>query len=109
MNSSVLDALQTDGLRSYFESKRAGGQPDRSVPRCRGTRRLPEHFDGSSLYDLSDETFAKSRFKQVYEFEGLLVSILSGFVNLPAEGLDHEISRTLGRIGEFLGLDRVSF
>src|SRR5205807_1097160 len=41
-----------------------------------------------------------------FEFEQLIATISARFINLPPETIDDEISKSLGIIGDFIGVDR---
>ena len=74
-----------------------------------GRRRLPSHFEAILTDGFAEETFANTRIRPEYEFEGLLVGALASFVNLPIDELPAEIGRSLARVCSFLGLDRAGF
>ena len=55
--------------------------------------------DGAGAAQFSDD------FKSRLEFETLLLELSSGFINLPAEQVDHQIQHAQQLVCEFLGVD----
>jgi formate hydrogenlyase transcriptional activator len=80
--------------------------PEQTVNGHRQPWRLPVQIDATAGSDSTGDLRSNFRARQAYEFEGLLMDILARFVNLPAGEVDREMEDALGRICEFLGVER---
>ena len=66
------------------------------------------NFAGSVavLTDITDRKLAEQALQFSLEFEALIMSISTQFINLPADKIDEGILKALRTIGEFAGIDR---
>lgn len=108
MNSSLIDVLHASRANGHFQPDLSGGLLNRPGDGDRSARRLPIHFGGFSNRT-AQEVLAHSRIRQTYDFEGLLVSIMASFINLPTQDIDKEIGHALEQVCSLLGLDRAGF
>jgi len=60
------------------------------------------------LVQLAQRARIQRQLDEQYRFETFLSSLSRFFADVPAEGIDREIQAGLARVGEFLGMDRVS-
>lgn len=56
--------------------------------------------------DISEERSRLSQIRQQAEFQELLMELAVGFVNVPLDAIDTELTSALGRVGVFTGVDR---
>ena len=63
------------------------------------------HFNGL-LVDISQQKHAEERLRQQIEFETLVTSLSTRFINLKPHQIDDGITDALKTIGEFTGVDR---
>ena len=65
----------------------------------------PQAVNGNGS-DVSERRRLVAELEERLRFETLLSDLSARFINLPADDVDNEIEAVLGRIVEFLGLDR---
>jgi len=104
VKSSIVNVLQTGFETQPWNLTDPSEQPKRAVNGH--VRHLPLRVGGPSSPIPTQQPFANSKIRQADDFEGLLLGIRAGFVNLPAGEVDGEIGQALGRVCGFLRLDR---
>ncbi|MFQ6037380.1 MAG: PAS domain S-box protein, partial [Candidatus Aminicenantales bacterium] len=60
----------------------------------------------SSFIDITDRKAIEKKLEDRFEFEKLVTTISTNFINLPSERIDSEINNALQAIGEFADADR---
>lgn len=59
------------------------------------------------IQDISGRKLAEQNLSRRIEFERLVTMISTRFINLAVDKIDHEITRAIEVIGQFLGIDRI--
>ena len=67
-----------------------------------------QKFVVAVIRDITERKQSEARLKRQLEIEKVLAEISSEFVNIPVDQIDDAIDSALGRLGEFVGADRVS-
>jgi PAS domain S-box-containing protein len=67
---------------------------------------LPIAFEPGFRNDHLQDPFAISTFTKTFEFQELLIEILSGFIHLPSTEVDRAMQFALHRLCSFLGVER---
>ena len=61
----------------------------------------------AQIQDISGRKLTEQSLSRRIEFERLVTTISTRFINLPVDKIDQEITRALETIGQFLGIDRI--
>ncbi|MBA4389025.1 MAG: hypothetical protein C0404_13670, partial [Verrucomicrobia bacterium] len=108
--SLFIEQMEEYGEVIGFEAK--WQRKDGSILSVRENARAVRDETGRTLYyegtveDISEQKSIQADLFQRREFDRLITSIASGFVNMAASDLDEGINESLKLLGEFMGVDR---
>ncbi len=107
----LIRLIEQNGILKNVEVqlKRKDGSPiwvlmnDRPIYDAQGTFL---YFEGS-IIDITEQKKARDEIKTLNEFQQLILTFASEYINVPLDQLDQKINEALEMLGKFTGVDRV--